>query len=93
MPQQYRCSRNLSRHILPLDINNAAWYFLYMAKQAPSHTSIVLTADDKQVIRRVAKKLQPKYGKIGTTGVIRASIRIAEGQAEAKMGHRTTEEV
>ena len=84
MPQQYRCPRNLSRHILPLDINNAAWYFLCMAKQSPSHTSIVLTADDKRVIRSVAKKLKPTHGELGTTGVIRVSIRIAEGQAEAQ---------
>jgi hypothetical protein len=48
-----------------------------MGKRDAVRTGINLTAEDRQIIRKLKKQLEPVYGKLTVTGVIRVALRKA----------------
>jgi hypothetical protein len=42
----------------------------------PAVTSVVLTAEDRKIICKLKRSLEPEHGKLTATGVIRIALRI-----------------
>ena len=60
-----------------LDINNDTRYIETMGTKDAVRTGINLTAEDRQIIRKLKRQLEPIHGKLTVTGVIRATLRLA----------------
>jgi hypothetical protein len=48
-----------------------------MANMKATPTTVSLTAEDRKIIRLLQKELEPKHGKLTTSGVFRVLLRRA----------------
>jgi hypothetical protein len=60
-----------------IDIKNDTEYISSMGNTGAVRTGVNLTAEDRQIIRKLKKQLEPIHGKLTVTGVIRATLRLA----------------